>query len=64
MRQTSPGVFEWTTRTGHTYTRHPEPVPIADWNTDQDTTNDWHDELILDQTAEEFAEMLETLTLA
>jgi hypothetical protein len=32
MRQTSPGVFEWTTRTGHTYTRHPDPVPTAGWD--------------------------------
>jgi hypothetical protein len=63
MRQISPGVFEWTTRTGHTYTRHPEPVPIADWNSHRDTT-DCRDELILDQTAEEFAEMLDALTLA
>jgi hypothetical protein len=31
MRQPRPGVFEWTTRTGHTYTRHPDPLPIADW---------------------------------
>lgn len=34
LRQPSPGTFEWTTRTGHTYTRLPEPVPIADWETD------------------------------
>jgi hypothetical protein len=33
LRQLSPGVFEWTTSTGHTYTRHPEPLPIADWET-------------------------------
>jgi hypothetical protein len=37
MRQTSPGVFEWATRTGHTYTRHPDPVPTAGWDhTDPD----------------------------
>lgn len=34
MRQPRPGVFEWTTRTGHIYTRHPDPLPIADWRDD------------------------------
>ncbi|UUP12344.1 13E12 repeat family protein [Aeromicrobium wangtongii] len=32
VRQPAPGVFEWTTRTGHTYTRTPEPLPVADWD--------------------------------
>ncbi|MCW2839413.1 MAG: hypothetical protein JWR55_896, partial [Aeromicrobium sp.] len=58
MRQTSPGVFEWTTRTGHTYTRHPEPVPTAAWDvTDLDTAY-----VIPTQTPEEFAELLQALT--
>ncbi|NRQ50761.1 DUF222 domain-containing protein [Aeromicrobium stalagmiti] len=34
LRQPSPGSFEWTTRTGHTYTRHPDPLPIAAWDPD------------------------------
>ncbi|MRK00780.1 DUF222 domain-containing protein [Aeromicrobium sp. S22] len=32
LRQPTPGVFAWTTHTGHRYTRRPEPVPIADWD--------------------------------
>lgn len=31
LRQTSPGVFEWTTCTGHTYYTVPDPLPIAGW---------------------------------
>jgi hypothetical protein len=57
LRQPSPGVFEWTTRTGHTYTRHPEPLPIADWDHDE-----WQTELLPVQTADEFDQMLEALT--
>ncbi|NRQ51462.1 HNH endonuclease signature motif containing protein [Aeromicrobium stalagmiti] len=34
LRQPSPGSFEWTTRTGHTYTQHPDPLPIAAWEPD------------------------------
>lgn len=34
LRQPSPGTFEWTTSTGHTYTQLPEALPIADWETD------------------------------
>ena len=34
MRQPTPGVFEWITRTGHTYTRHPDPLPTAGWDDD------------------------------
>ena len=32
VRQTVPGTFEWTVRTGHQYTREPEPLPTAVWN--------------------------------
>lgn len=32
LRQPSPGVFEWTTHTGHTYYTLPNPLPIADWD--------------------------------
>lgn len=31
MRQPEPGVFEWTTRTGHHFTRSPDPLPSAGW---------------------------------
>ena len=31
LRQPQPGVFEWTTRTGHTYTKQSEPLPVAEW---------------------------------
>ncbi|WP_456697410.1 DUF222 domain-containing protein [Aeromicrobium sp. P5_D10] len=31
LRQPSPGTFEWTTITGHTYTQHPDPLPVGDW---------------------------------
>lgn len=34
VRQTEPGVFEWTTNTGRTYLRQPEPLPTAVWNTE------------------------------
>ena len=34
MRQPTPGVFQWTTHTGHTYTRHPDPLPTAGWDDD------------------------------
>ncbi len=60
LRQPSPGVFEWTTRTGHTYTRHPEPVPIADWHhiTPAEAA------LPVDPWADGFDEMLTALTAA
>ena len=32
VRQPAPGVFEWTTGTGHTYTSTPEPLPVAGWD--------------------------------
>ncbi|MDQ3158028.1 MAG: 13E12 repeat family protein [Actinomycetota bacterium] len=32
VRQPEPGVFVWTTSTGHTYQRRPEPLPVAPWN--------------------------------
>nr|WP_244633005.1 DUF222 domain-containing protein [Aeromicrobium sp. CFBP 8757] len=32
VRQPAPGMFEWTTSTGHTYTSTPEPLPIAGWD--------------------------------
>nr|WP_254451047.1 DUF222 domain-containing protein [Aeromicrobium stalagmiti] len=44
LRQPSPGVFEWTTRTGHTYSRFPDPLPIADW----DRTPIDFDDLLID----------------
>lgn len=31
LRQPRPGLFEWTTSTGHTYTQTPDPLPIAGW---------------------------------
>lgn len=34
VRQTEPGVFEWTTNTGRTYLRNPELLPTAEWNTE------------------------------
>jgi hypothetical protein len=58
LRQPGPGVFEWTTRTGHTYTRLPDPVPIAGWNLPPAA------ELPADPGAEEFAEMLAALEAA
>ncbi|MET0448420.1 MAG: hypothetical protein ABW004_08430, partial [Aeromicrobium sp.] len=58
MRQTSPGVFTWTTSTGHTYTRHPDPVPVAGWD-----SQDWHDELTPAPTADDFTELCKVLTL-
>lgn len=30
MRQPEPGVFQWTTSTGHTYTR--QPSPTTEWD--------------------------------
>jgi hypothetical protein len=53
-------VFEWTTRTGHTYTRHPDPVPTAGW----DHTELGIDDLTPTQTPEDFVEMLDALTRA
>lgn len=43
MRQPEPGSFEWVTRTGHTYTRQPEPLPTADWE-----QTAWFDDAFLD----------------
>lgn len=60
LRQPSPGAFEWTTRTGHTYTRHPEPLPIAGW--DQERVG--LAELPPDPHADDFAEMLTWLDAA
>ncbi|KAA1373579.1 DUF222 domain-containing protein [Aeromicrobium fastidiosum] len=57
LRQPAPGVFAWTTSTGHTYTRTPEPLPIADW---EHATAD----LPADPWAVEFNQMLEALTAA
>lgn len=31
MRQPEPGVFEWVTRTGHTYTHRADPLPVTAW---------------------------------
>ncbi|MET1037522.1 MAG: hypothetical protein ABW075_04560, partial [Aeromicrobium sp.] len=68
LRQPTPGVFEWTTRTGHTYTRHPDPLPTADWDL---TTPTHHrpdhmptDQMPTDPWAAEFAQMLQALTAA
>ncbi|MBP2391703.1 hypothetical protein JOF40_002828 [Aeromicrobium fastidiosum] len=55
LRQPAPGVFEWTTSTGHTYTRTPEPLPIASWDNEAP-------ELPADPWADEFAEMVEYLS--
>lgn len=32
LRQTGPGSFEWTTRTGHRYTYQADPLPAAEWD--------------------------------
>ena len=31
MRQPEPGVFQWTTRTGHRYTHTADPLPVTEW---------------------------------
>lgn len=31
MRQPEPGVFRWSTRTGHNYTHTADPLPVAEW---------------------------------
>ena len=31
MRQPEPGVFQWSTRTGHHYTHTADPLPAAEW---------------------------------
>ncbi|MCW2788288.1 MAG: hypothetical protein JWP56_591, partial [Aeromicrobium sp.] len=59
----TPGAFEWTTRTGHTYTRHPEPLPIADWDLTL-MQADVTDHMPIDPWAAEFAQMLEALDAA
>ena len=56
LRQPAPGVFEWTTSTGHTYSRTPDPLPIADW--------DLSTVLPVDPLADEFAQMVESFALA
>lgn len=57
LRQPRPGEFTWTTRTGHTYSRSPEPLPVADWQLDVDLPVD----LPVDPHADEFVEMLKAL---
>jgi hypothetical protein len=64
LRQPTPGAFEWTTRTGHTYTRHPEPLPIADWDLTQLASAGAPAETPTDPGAAEFAQMLEALDAA
>jgi len=64
LRQPSPGVFEWTTRTGHTYRRHPDPLPIAGWDPDLPTVTRQPAELPVDPWADGFAEMLRALDAA
>ena len=61
LRQRRPGVFEWTTRTGHTYSRSPEPLPVADWQLDDDRSAVLPVGLPIDTGADEFLEMLEAL---
>lgn len=56
LRQPRPGVFEWTTDTGHSYTRTPDPLPVADWVTGKT--------LPADPWADDFAQMLESLDTA
>ena len=63
LRQPQPGVFEWTTRTGHTYTTHPEPVPTADWDLAM-AVLPGDPAIPVDPWADEFTEMLESLTAA
>jgi len=59
LRQPRPGTFEWITSTGHTYTRHPQPLPIADWGPTPAVT-----ELPVDPWADEFEQMLAWLDAA
>lgn len=61
LRQPAPGVFEWTTSTGHTYTRTPDPLPIADWDLSAAMPGV---QALVDPWAEEFAEMVESFALA
>jgi hypothetical protein len=63
LRQPQPGVFEWTTRTGHTYSRSPAPLPIADWDLTSLPQQDWPS-VPVDPWADEFAEMLQALDAA
>lgn len=56
LRQPRPGSFEWTTSTGHTYTRTPDPLPVADW--------DLSTAMPIDPWADDFAQMLEWLEAA
>lgn len=64
LRQPRPGVFEWTTRTGHTYTRSPAPLPVAGWDVAADLYADPPVDVPVDPGAEEFAEMLAALDAA
>lgn len=32
VRQPEPGVFEWTTRTGHKYMNRADPLPVTQWD--------------------------------
>ena len=41
LRQPQPGVFEWTTRTGHTYTKQSEPLPVAEWPLAEWPLSEW-----------------------
>lgn len=34
VTQTEPGIFDWTTSTGHHYQRSPDPLPAQLWNPD------------------------------
>jgi len=63
LRQPKPGTFEWTTRTGHTYTRSPAPLPVADWDLTSLARHDVQD-LPVDPGADEFAEMFAALEAA
>jgi hypothetical protein len=64
LRQPTPGAFAWTTRTGHTYTRHPEPLPVADWDLTSLPWTEASADMPVDPWAAEFAQMLEALDAA
>lgn len=48
VRQPEPGVFEWTTSTGHRYARRPEQLPTTTWNEDP-----WFDSAFLEAVSDE-----------
>ena len=48
VRQTEPGVFEWTTSTGHHYTRRSELLPTTGWDREP-----WFDPGLIEAVEEE-----------